>query len=95
MKFLSDNHLFWDTDINSIDPQLHKQAIIERVLERGSWDQIKELINYYGRTEIIEAAKQARWFSDKTMHFISGYFNVPLQNLKCYTQKLLSPIPYL
>ena len=95
MKFLSDQHLFWDTDINTIDPQLHKQAIIERVLERGSWDYIKELINYYGRSEIIEAAKQVRWFSDKTMHFISGYFNIPLQSLKCYTQKLLNPIPYL
>jgi hypothetical protein len=95
MKLLSDNHLFWDTDVNSIDPKVHKQAIIERVLERGSWDYIKELISYYGRPQIIEAAQKARWFSDKTMHFISGYFNIPLSKMRCYIEKQSNPIHYL
>lgn len=95
MKLLTDNHLFWDSDVKKIDPVLHKQAIIERVLERGSWDNIKEIISYYGRQEIIGAARKARWFSDKTMHFISGYFDIPLEELRCYTEKQSSPIPYL
>jgi hypothetical protein len=78
MKLLNDNHLFWDSDVSAINPRKHRQAIIERVLERGSWNNIKEIISYYGKDEVAKAAKKARWFSDKTMHFISGYFDIPL-----------------
>jgi hypothetical protein len=95
MKLLKDNHLFWDTDIRSIDTTLNKQAIIERVLERGSWEYIKELIAFYGKDEIINAAKKARWFSDKTVHFISGYFDIPLSEMRCYKERQSSQIPYL
>ena len=95
MKLLTDNHLFWDTDIKSIDTTLNKQAIIERVLERGSWVYIKELIEFYGREEVIIAAKKARWFSHKTVHFISGYFDIPLSEMRCYKETQSSLIPYL
>ncbi len=95
MKLLSDIYLFWDTDIKNLDAQKHKQAIIERVLERGSWGNIKEIIAYYGNADVVEAAKKSRWFSDKTMHFISGYFDIPLEQLRCYIQKRSNPIPYL
>lgn len=95
MKLLSDSHLFWDTNVQTIDPQKHKQEIIERVLERGSWDDIREIISYYGKNLIAEVAKKSRWFSDKTMYFISGYFQIPLQDMKCYTEKQSNQIPYL
>ncbi len=87
--------MFWDADISSIDSTVNKQAIIERVLERGSWEYIKELIEFYGKEEIIIAAKKARWFSDKTAHFISGYFDIPLSEMRCYKERQSSPIPYL
>ena len=95
MRLLSDNHLFWDTDIKSIDINLNKQAIIERMLERGSWENIKELMQFYGREEVAQAAKRARWFSQKTVHFVSGYFDIPLSEMRCYNERQLSPIPYL
>lgn len=95
MKFLEDDHLFWDTEIASIDINQHKQAIIERVLERGSWENIKELIQLYGKEDIREAIKKTKWFSHKTVFFVSGYFDVPLAEMKCYTHKLSNPIPYL
>ncbi len=95
MKLLSDDHLFWDTNLKSIDANLNKQAIIERVLERGSWENIKEIIQFYGREEVITAAKQARWFSQKTAHFVSGYFDIPLSEMRCYKEIQSSPIPYL
>lgn len=95
MKLLNDRHLFWDTDVASINSEKHKQAIIERVIERGTWEQFKELVENYGRNEIIKAIKNARYFTDKTMHFVSGYFSIPLKDLKCYSYKQSSPTPYL
>lgn len=95
MNFLKNDKLFWDSDINHLNPTLHKESIIERVLERGTWSEIKELIAYYGKLAIIEAAKEARYFSDKTTHFISGYFSIPLDNMRCYKEKQLNPVLYL
>jgi len=41
--------LFWDTDISKIDPKKHKAYIIDRVLFRGTWEEFKIIINYYGK----------------------------------------------
>ena len=95
MSFFTNERLFWDSDIQKMDPVLHRQAIIERVLERGSWSEIKELIEFYSRPAIIESAKRARYFSDKTTHFISGYFAIPLEQMRCYKESQLSPAHYL
>ena len=95
MKFLSNPHLFWDVAISSLDSKRHAQAIIERVIERGSWEEIKEVVNYYGKEKVTQTLRQARWLSDKTMHFASGYFMIPLEEMRCYTQKRSHPVPYL
>ena len=44
--------LFWDTDIEKIDWQRQKVAIIKRVLERGNDVEKKEIANYYGEAAI-------------------------------------------
>jgi len=95
MEFLEDQHLFWDVDIKNLDSEGHAQAIIERVLERGSWNNIEQIISHYGRNRIIEASKHAAWFSDKTMYFVSGYFSIPLTEMRCYVKRQSNPIPYL
>ena len=95
MKLLADQSLFWDTDLSTLNEVIHAQSIIERVLERGSWENIKELIQHYGCDKIAEAIQNASWFSDKTIYFVSGYFNIPLKDLRCYTEKQSNPIPYL
>jgi plasmid maintenance system antidote protein VapI len=40
--------LFWDTDINTIDWQGQKRAVIERVIERGSEEEKAEIRRFYG-----------------------------------------------
>lgn len=40
--------LFWDTDINTIDWQGQKRAVIERVIERGSEEEKAEIKRFYG-----------------------------------------------
>ena len=40
--------LFWDTDINTIDWQGQKRAVIERVIERGSEEEKVEIKRFYG-----------------------------------------------
>jgi len=49
--------LFWDTDMNQIDWEKQKRAIIKRVLERGNSQEITELIEFYGKQEISAELK--------------------------------------
>jgi len=39
--------LFWDTDFDKINWNKYKKAVIMRVLERGSKDEIKEIKRFY------------------------------------------------
>ncbi|MCU0408935.1 MAG: plasmid maintenance system antidote protein [Bacteroidales bacterium] len=40
--------LFWDTDIEKIDWERQKNAVIERVFERGNEAEKNEIIRFYG-----------------------------------------------
>lgn len=40
--------LFWDTDINKIDWQRQKKAVIKRVFERGNEEEKKVITYFYG-----------------------------------------------
>ncbi len=40
--------LFWDTDINTIDWQGYKDAVIKRVFERGNNEEMAEIRRFYG-----------------------------------------------
>ena len=46
--------LFWDTDIDKIDWQKQKRAVILRVFERGTESEIKEIISFYGKELVKE-----------------------------------------
>ncbi|NDV67573.1 plasmid maintenance system antidote protein [Dysgonomonas sp. 25] len=49
--------LFWDTDINLINWQKQKKAIIRRVFERGNDMEIKEIISFYGKETVEKELK--------------------------------------
>jgi plasmid maintenance system antidote protein VapI len=49
--------LFWDTDMAKINWINQKRAVIERVLERGTLSEKKEIIRFYGKNEVRHIAK--------------------------------------
>lgn len=44
--------LFWDTTLDNIDFVAHSRYVINRVFERGTEEEIKEIIQFYGIEEI-------------------------------------------
>lgn len=44
--------LFWDTKIEKIDWQQHKNAVIKRVFERGNEQEKKEITRFYGQETV-------------------------------------------
>lgn len=46
--------LFWDTSLEKIDFYIHSQYVINRVFERGTDEEIKEIIQFYGAEIILQ-----------------------------------------
>ncbi|MDR0604238.1 MAG: plasmid maintenance system antidote protein [Bacteroidales bacterium] len=44
--------LFWDTNIDRIDWEKQKKAVIGRIFERGNETEIMEIISFYGETTV-------------------------------------------
>ncbi len=87
--------LFWDVDFNGIQWGKNYRFVIERVLERGTFDEWQEIKWYYGMEKIKEAALQARWLDNTTLSFCSNYLHVPKEQFRCYTLKSLNPAPWV
>ncbi len=84
--------LFWDADFEQLDLEMHKKYMVERVLERStSWEQVKLMIVYYGRDEVVAIIKELPWLTKLTMNFCHFYFDIPLNEMRCYTKRQLMP----
>ena len=60
--------LFWDTDINRIDWQRQYRAVIQRVFERGSENEKKEITRFYGAEKINQALEASKTRRQYTIH---------------------------
>lgn len=83
--------LFWDTDPETIDNQKHASYVIERVISRGTLNDFKTIIDFYGIPKIKRIIIKIRYLDDRVMHFCSAYFDIPLTEFRCYNTRLLSP----
>jgi hypothetical protein len=50
--------LFPEYDFETIDLELHKGVIIERILERGTWEQLRWLFATYGEAGVAAWVQQ-------------------------------------
>lgn len=73
--------LFWDTAVENIHIEKHKNYIIERVLSRGMLSDFYFLLQLYTSGEIISAIKKSKLLDKKTANFCSHYFKIPVNQI--------------
>ncbi len=83
--------LFWDVDVSNLDWDKHKQLILSRVIERGNYKELQDITAHYGIQETRDIIKKIAWLDKRDMAFVHIYFNIPLNELKCYTKKQSAP----
>ncbi len=81
-------HLFWDCNIDRLDPNIDKKLILERVFSRGTENDEREVLNYYGRDTIKDTVLDIKYFDKKTLNYLSIVLNVPKENFRCYKRSL-------
>lgn len=79
------DHLFWDIDLETLDYTKHARFIIQRVAQRGSLQDWKNVREYYGDEKIKEDLLQARSLDKKTLNFYSSLYNIPKCHFRCCT----------
>ena len=85
--------LFGDTDVNLVDWGKNANTVIIRVLERGNLDDFRELRRYYDDEKIKYAVTTARSVFKKAVHFTSAFYQIPLENFRCYKNDAFPDFP--
>lgn len=80
---------FWDVDFEKLISQANQYPdfIIRKVFKHGTFEDIINIINYFGKQKSIESLTSAHYLTEKTLHFASSIFNINKSKFKCYTNK--------
>lgn len=81
-----DKRLFWDINPEKLEWNKNSHFIIERVLVRGGMNDVKIIMKFYTRDQIIEAVKKCRDLDAVTHNFCSNYFNIPKAEMHAPSQ---------
>jgi hypothetical protein len=85
-----DKSIFWDVDFSALDFEKYSNWVIVRVFERGDVEDIRQCRRYYGDEKVTKALLNAKHITDNRIHLAAAVINQPIQNFRCYTQKLSS-----
>ena len=74
-------------DREQVDPEKHRRSIIQRVLERGSWEDWKAVKAEYTLPSIVEEAQNMRSLEPTALAFVSCVGHVPKESFRCCSSK--------
>ena len=69
--------LFWDTSFENINFITHSRYVINRVFERGTEEEIQEIIRFYGQEQILQSILPLSEspFKENIKHHLKKYLN--------------------
>ena len=73
--------LFWDYPNLNIDLEKNARFVVERVVTRGRLEDFYKLLKIYSKEQIVACLKRSKELDPKTRHFVSNYFDIPLNEL--------------
>lgn len=79
--------LFWDIPGQTPDYKNHPEWVIQRVFERGTMEDIAEIIIYYGEKEVKEVLTAAPHLDEDILYLASVILNTPLNKFLCYSTR--------
>ena len=76
--------IFWDMNRKTADLDLHCAHFIPRVLEYGTLDDWKLILNYYGLDKIVEVCKGVRSLDPVCLSYICTISDTKKEDYRCY-----------
>lgn len=82
---------FWDVDMEKIDYEKNARYVMEKVINRGSFEDIITIKKFYGDIRIRKEIVNAGWLGDKEIYFCCAIFDLKPTDFQCYIKKQLNP----
>ena len=83
------DQLFWDWDLEATDWNKVYRSVIARVLDRGSEEEIAEMVRFYGRERVVKAITSEHvMFCNFRMDQVAEYFGLKKEDLYVYRWRL-------
>lgn len=83
LKKLLHSPLFWDIEASQIDTDRNSRFIIERVISRGTLNDWKTILAFYGKEKIRKEVLLIRSIDHKTLCYLSVFFNIKESDFRC------------
>ena len=79
---------FWDVDINGIDFRESYESVINRVFDRGTLDEVFEIINFYGYEFVKKTIQSTNDnLPNHAILLARAIFNLNYTDFKCSEKK--------
>jgi len=65
---------FRDIDKSKLDFEANAVHIIEKAINKGTWEDFKLVLDYYGREMVAKTVKNLRYMDERTLYFSDNYF---------------------
>ncbi len=88
-------NLFWDADPKELDLVKHKKYVVQRVLERGTLDDMRRMFALYGFDDVVGVSKSLRSLEPRAFSFIVNLSGQPKESFRCYMLKQSSQAPWI
>ena len=83
--------LFWDVDPAQVENERHATFIIERTLERGGIQAIRDLFLFYGKARVVAVICASRRITRKTALFWKSYLDIT-EPIRCLQSESRNPL---
>ena len=88
-------NLFWDADPADLDFSKHMKYVVQRVLERGTLNDMRHMFSMYGFDNVVATSKTLRSLDPVSFSFIVNLSGQPKESFRCYTLKQSSQAPWI
>ena len=88
-------NLFWDADPADLDFSKHRKYVVQRVLERGTLDDMRHMFSMYGFDNVVATSKTLRSLDPVSFSFIVNLSGQPKEAFRCYTLKRSNHAPWI
>lgn len=79
--------LFWDIPEQTPDYENHPEWVIKRVFERGSMEDIAEIILFYGKKKVKAVLTATPHLDEDILYLASAILDTPLNDFLCYSTR--------
>jgi len=86
-------YLFWDLNIDTLNPNVDINLILDRVFTQGTENDEKEVFKFYNINDLKKSVLNIKYLDKKTLNYLSIILNLPREEFLCY-KKNLSENPF-